>query len=72
MFSLKAAHFQVDNMMALWYLMKMSGTGSREMKALAKEIWDFALLLENHNYYRVYTRGIEYESRLGVQKFSGF
>ena len=42
-FSLKAAHFQVDNTTALSYLMKMGGTGSREMTALAKEIWEFAL-----------------------------
>ena len=43
MFSLNAGHFQVDNTTALSYLMKMDGTGSREMRALAKEIWEFAL-----------------------------
>ena len=37
------AHFQVDNTTALSYLMKMGGTGSREMTAVAKEIWEFAL-----------------------------
>ena len=43
MFSLKAPHFQVDNTTGLLYLMKMGGTESREMTALAKEIWEFAL-----------------------------
>ena len=43
MFSLKVAHCQVDNTTAVLYLMKMDGTGSREMTALAKEIWEFAL-----------------------------
>ena len=43
MFSLKSAHFQVDKTAVLSYLMKMGGTGSREMTALAKEIWEFAL-----------------------------
>ena len=43
MFSLKAAHFQVVNTTALSYMMTMGGTGSREMTALAKEIWEFAL-----------------------------
>ena len=38
MFSLKAAHIQVDSMTAVSYLLKMDGTGSREMTALAKEI----------------------------------
>ena len=35
MFSLKTAHFQVDNTTALSHLMKMNGTRSREMTALA-------------------------------------
>ena len=43
MLSLKAAHFQVGNTTALSYLMKMGGTGSREMTALAKRIWESAL-----------------------------
>ena len=43
MFSLKAAHFQVDNTTAQSCLIKMGGTGSREMTALAKEIWESAL-----------------------------
>ena len=43
MFCLKAAHFQVDNTATLSYLMKMGETGSREMTALAKKIWEFAL-----------------------------
>ena len=37
------AHFQIDNMTALSYLVKMGGTRNREMATLAKEIWDFAL-----------------------------
>ena len=43
MFSLKAVHFKVDNTPTLSHLMKMGGTGSREMTALAKKIWEFAL-----------------------------
>ena len=43
MFSLKAARFQVDNMTALSFLIKIAGTGSREIRTLAREIWKFAL-----------------------------
>ena len=43
MFSLKVAHLQVDNVMAVLYLMKMDRTGSRKMTAPAKEIREFAL-----------------------------
>lgn len=38
MFSLKIANFQVDKATILLYLMKMGGTGNREMTALANEI----------------------------------
>ena len=43
MFFLKTAHFQVDNTTGLSHLMKMGGTGSREITALAKEVWEFTL-----------------------------
>lgn len=46
MFFLKKAHFQVNNATTLPYLMKMRWTGSREMTALAKEIWKFCLSLK--------------------------
>ena len=42
-FSLKAPHFQVDNTTTLLYLIKMGGAGSKDMTALAKEIWKFTL-----------------------------
>ena len=41
-FQMDKAHFQIDNMTALSYLVKMGGTRNREMETLAKEIWDFA------------------------------
>ena len=43
MFCLKAAHFPVDNITDLSYLMKMGGIGSREIAALTKEVWKFAV-----------------------------
>ena len=39
MFCLKASRFQVDITTVLLHLMKMWGTGSKEMTPLAKEIW---------------------------------
>ena len=38
MFCPKVAHFQVDSTMALSYLIKMCGTGSKEITTLAKKI----------------------------------
>lgn len=46
MLSPKLAHFQVDNTAVLSFLMKMGETGSREITALVKEIWKFALFQE--------------------------
>ena len=46
MFNLKSIHFQVDNMSALSYLMKMGGTQNKEMIAISKEIREFALSKE--------------------------
>ena len=43
MFYLNTGHFQVENTMALSYLMKVGGTRSREIKTLAKEISKFTL-----------------------------
>ena len=37
------AHFQIDNMTALSYLLKMGGIQNREMATLARKIWDFSL-----------------------------
>ena len=38
MFNLKSVHFQVNNMSAPSYLMKMGGTQNKEMIAISKEI----------------------------------
>ena len=46
MFNLKSIHFQVNNMSALSYLMKIGGTQNKEMIAISKEIWEFALSKE--------------------------
>ena len=46
MFQMKYVHFQIDNMTALSYLMKMGGTVNREMIPLSKEIWNFAISKE--------------------------
>ena len=44
MLNIKSIHFQVDNMSALSYLMKMGGvTQNKEMIAISKEIWEYAL-----------------------------
>ena len=45
-FNLKSDHFQIDNMSALSYLMKIGGTQNKEMTAISKEIWEFALSKE--------------------------
>ena len=39
----KAIHLQVDNIVALTYLMKMGGTQNLKMVELAKEIWEHLL-----------------------------
>ena len=39
----KAIHLQVDNIVALTYLMKMGGTQNLKMVELAKEIWEYLL-----------------------------
>ena len=46
MFNIKSIHFHADNMSAASYLMKMGeggGTQKKEMIAIYKEIWAFAL-----------------------------
>ena len=43
MFNIKSIHFHADNMSADSYLMKMGGTQNKEMIAIYKEIWAFAL-----------------------------
>ena len=39
----KAIHLQVDNIVALTYLMKMGGTQNLRMVELAEEIWKYLL-----------------------------
>lgn len=36
-------HIQMDNIMALTYLVKMGGTKNKDMSVLSKEIWDYLL-----------------------------
>lgn len=45
-FELKRVHFQIDNMTALSYLIKMGGTSNREIIAISKKIWNFAMSRE--------------------------
>ena len=40
---IKAIHLQVDNIVALTYLMKMGGTQTLKIVELAKEIWQYLL-----------------------------
>ena len=42
--SVTAIHLQLDNMAALFYLVKMEGTRSPELLQVAKEIWDYLLV----------------------------
>ena len=42
----KAIHLQVDNIVAITYLMKMGGTQNLKMVELAKEIWECLLKWE--------------------------
>ena len=39
----KAIHLQVDNIVALTYLLKMGGTQTLKIVELAKEIWQYLL-----------------------------
>ena len=39
----KSIHIQMDNIVALSYLVKMGGTQSEALSGLSKEIWDFLL-----------------------------
>ena len=41
--SVTTIHLQIDNMTALFYLVKMGGTRSQELLQVAKEIWDCLL-----------------------------
>ena len=45
-FNLKSVHFQVDDMIALSYLMKIEGTQNKEMIFISKEIWEFTMSKE--------------------------
>ena len=38
-----AIHLQIDNMTALYNLVKMGGTRSQKLLQVAKEIWDYLL-----------------------------
>lgn len=39
----KSIHFQINNIVALSYLLKMGGIYNQEMVRLVKEIWQFLL-----------------------------
>ena len=41
MMNFKSVHIQVDNQIALSYLLKMGGTKSQELLSVSKEIWDY-------------------------------
>ena len=71
LFSLKAAHFPVDNATALSYLMKIHGNGNKEMTVLAKETWKFALS-RNIIITGEYLPGKLNVRAIGIQDFSGF
>ena len=42
----KSIHIQIDNTVALSYLVKMGGTGNMHMNAITKRIWNY--LIENN------------------------
>ena len=72
MFSLKAAHFQVDNKAALSHFDENGRDWKQEDNSSGQGNLGIRSISEDHNYCRVSARKIEYESLLGVQEFSGF
>ena len=67
----KVIHIQVNNMVALTYLLKMRGTKNLKLGQLAKEIWDQSSSMWDHSYCRVPFQQTECDSRLGVKKQFG-
>ena len=61
----KAIHLQVDNMVALTYLLKMGGSQNLKLDQLTKEIWDH-LLQCWITLTAEYLQQTERDSRLGV------
>ena len=54
MWKMSAIHFQVDNMTALTYLLKMGGTKNPELMQISKEIWEFILGRESRFLPNIY------------------
>ena len=67
----KAIHLQVDNMVALTYLLKMGDTKNLKLVQLAKDIWGPSSPMWDHAYCRVPSQQTECDSRLGVKKQFG-
>ena len=71
---MKAVHFQIDNTTALMYLLKMWGTGNKNLLDLAKDIWDY--ILKNglnpeewdHDYSRISAKLPKRGGRLAVKE----
>ena len=61
-------HVQMDNKIALSYLVKMGGTHNKDTLGLSKQIWDY--LQSKKITIRVPTRSFECDSRLRVPQFS--
>ena len=61
-------HVQMDNKIALSYLVKMGGTHNKDPLGLDKQIWDY--LQSKKITIRVPTRSFECDSRLRVPQFS--
>ena len=71
-FNLKSVHFQVDNMSALSYLMKMGGGGYANQGDDSHYQRDLGICIvqRDHAYCRVPAGQIKRQGRLGFQKFS--
>ena len=70
MFNIKSIHFQVDNISALSYLMKMGGgyTKQGDDSHFQRDL-GIRIVQRDHDYRRVPVGQIERQVRLGFQKF---
>ena len=59
-------HLRLNNIAALSYLLKFEGIKSRDMTSVTKEIWDYHLSWKNCHYGRIFHKGDEFGSRLGI------
>ena len=69
MFNLRSVHFQVDNMSAFSYLMKMGGYTKQGDDCHFQRDLGIGIVQRDHDYCRVPAVQIKRQDRLGFQKF---